>query len=270
MIELWHEWNSVHSFKVRNVLAEKGLAWEDRRVELLKLEQLQPAYLKLNPSATVPTLVHDGRAVFDSSIICEYLDETFTQPALLPADSFARAGARRWLKYHDDVVHGALRKASLQLLFKPAFSRIPPEELAERLRTHPNPERVRGFRDSAAAGIDFAAVREAMEQCALIADRIDAALGAEPWLGGSAFSLADVAMAPFAERIDNLGMTFVWTSRPRGAAWAQRTLARPSVRVSMPPEPYRLPAPSGAARDRVQELAAAICGASGRAGRSSS
>jgi glutathione S-transferase len=270
VIELWHEWNSVHSFKVRNVLAEKGLAWTDRRVELLKLEQLQPEYLKLNPSATVPTLVHDGRVVIESSIICEYLDETFPAPALMPSEPFERATARRWMKYHDEVAHAAMRKASLQLLFKPAFSRIPPGELAERLRTHPNPERVRGFRDSAAKEIDFEAVRESMEQSDRIAARIDGALDAQQWLGGSAFGLADVAMVPFAERIDNLGMTFVWASRPRGAAWAERVLARPSVRQSMAPHPYRLPAPGGAARDRVLQIAAAISAASGRAGRSSS
>jgi glutathione S-transferase len=270
VIELWHEWNSVHSYKVRVVLAEKGLQWKDNRVELLKLEQLNPAYLKLNPNATVPTLVHEGRVVVESSIICEYLEETFPEPVLMPADPFARAGARRWLKYHDEVAHAALRKASLQLMFKPAFSRIPAAELAERLRTHPNPERVRGFRDSAAAEIDFGAVREAMEQCVLIAARIDAALEGRPWLGGESFGMADVAMAPFAERIDNLDMSFVWASRPRAAAWAERTLSRASVRQSMPPAAYRLPAPSGPARERVREIAAAISGASGRAGRSSS
>ena len=270
LLELWHEWNSVHSFKVRLVLAEKGLQWKDNRIELLKLEQLRPEYLTINPSATVPTLMHEGRVVVESSIICEYLDETFPEPRLMPADPFARATARRWLKYHDEVAHAALRKVSLQLMFKPAFSRIPPAELAERLRTHPNPERVRGFRDSAAAEIDFNAVREAMEQCALIAAHIDGALEGRPWLGGESFGMADVAMAPFAERIHNLDMAFVWAPRPRAAAWAARTLARAGVRQSMAPAPYRLPAPSGAARERMLDIAAAISGASDRAGRSSS
>jgi glutathione S-transferase len=60
MIELWHEWNSVQSFKVRVVLAEKDLQWTARRVDLLKFEQLQPDYLHLNPNGVVPTLLHDG------------------------------------------------------------------------------------------------------------------------------------------------------------------------------------------------------------------
>ena len=60
MLELWHEWNSVQSFKVRVVLAEKDLAWTEHRIELLKFDHLQPQYLSLNPNGVVPTLVHDG------------------------------------------------------------------------------------------------------------------------------------------------------------------------------------------------------------------
>jgi len=255
VIELWHEWNSVHSFKVRVVLAEKGLEWQDRRVELLKLEQLDPAYLALNPAATVPTLVHDGRPVYESSIICEYLEETFPQPALMPPDPHGRAVARRWLRYHDDVAHAALRKVSLQLLFKPALQAFPPAEMERRLRSHPNSERARGFRESATSPDDYGVVGESIAQCLRIAAHIDGALGDRPWLGGDVFGMSDVAMAPFAERIDNLDMGFIWAAHPRAADWADRTLSRASVQGSMAPAPYRLPAPSGEARDRMLALA---------------
>jgi glutathione S-transferase len=80
MLELWHEWNSVQSFKVRVVLGEKDLAWTDHRIELLKFDHLQPQYLSLNPNGVVPTLVHDGRVMLESSIICQYLDETSPNP----------------------------------------------------------------------------------------------------------------------------------------------------------------------------------------------
>ena len=93
MLELWHEWNSVHSFKVRVVLAEKRLDWVERRLELLKFEHLRPEYLRLNPNGVVPTLVHDGRVVLESSVICQYLDEAFPARALMPADPAGRARA---------------------------------------------------------------------------------------------------------------------------------------------------------------------------------
>lgn len=242
MLELWHEWNSVHSFKVRNVLAEKQLEWTEHRVELLKLEQLRPEYLKLNPNAVVPTLVHDGRPVYESSIICEYLDEVFPRQPLMPKDPHARAEARRWFRYHDEVAHPALRKVSLQLMFKPVLAKAPLDE--DTLRRHPNPERARGLRESATAPVDPVAVEEAIGQCRRIAQRIDGALGQLPWLAGERFGMADVAMAPYAERVDNLGMGFVWKEQPRAAAWVERILARPSVRASMAPAPYRLPAPA--------------------------
>src|SRR3954465_10252963 len=117
MLELWHEWNSVHSFKVRVVLSEKGLAWADRNLELLNFEHLRPEYLRLNPNGVVPTLVHDGRVVLESSIICEYLEDAFPAPALLPSDPYGRARARVWLKHFDEVVHPAVRKASFELLY---------------------------------------------------------------------------------------------------------------------------------------------------------
>jgi glutathione S-transferase len=66
MIELWREWNSVQSFKVRVALAEKDLERTALRVELLKFEHLQSEYLCLNPNGVVPTLVHDGKVVLES------------------------------------------------------------------------------------------------------------------------------------------------------------------------------------------------------------
>jgi glutathione S-transferase len=48
MLELWHEWNSVQSFKVRVVLAEKDLAWTEHRIELLKFDHLQPQAIALS------------------------------------------------------------------------------------------------------------------------------------------------------------------------------------------------------------------------------
>jgi ganglioside-induced differentiation-associated protein 1 len=60
MIELYHHGSSVCAAKVRLVLAEKGIDWTGHYVDILKGEQFDPAYLKLNPKAVVPTLVHDG------------------------------------------------------------------------------------------------------------------------------------------------------------------------------------------------------------------
>lgn len=244
-LELWHEWNSVHSYKVRIVLAEKGLPWADRRVELFKFEHSLPAYLAINPEGVVPTLVHDGRPLYESSLICLYLDEAFPSPALQPADARARLFTRRWLKYHDDVAHGTVRDASFQLLYKPHYSKMPERELRELVMRHPNPARRQKFLDAAQAAIDWPQLIASARACVTVAARIDARLAQTggPWLQGDGFTLGDVAMAPFAERIANLGFQHVWDGLPLGRAWAERLLARPSVQDSRPPQPWRLPVP---------------------------
>ena len=66
MLELYHTSGSVCSQKVRLALAEKGLDWADRHIELSKDEHLRAEYLALNPNGVVPTLVHGGRVVIGS------------------------------------------------------------------------------------------------------------------------------------------------------------------------------------------------------------
>src|SRR5262245_47546256 len=241
MIELWHEWNSVHSFKVRLVLAEKELAWTARRVELLKFEHLRPEYLCLNPNGVVPTLVHDGKVVLESSVICQYLDEVFPKPALMPLDPYARAQARTWLKVFDEVGHPAIRQASFELLYRPLLALMPPAELEARLARHPDPKRAQRFRDAARGAADVAAIKEAVLVFRRMIARIDAALERNEWLAGAHYSLADVAMAPFAERLEHLGMAKLLEPFPRASRWSATVMARPATASARAPLDHRLP-----------------------------
>ncbi len=72
---LYNAPQSTCSQRVRFVLNAKGLAFEEKKLDLLAGDQLKPDYLALNPNGVVPTLVHDGEVVIDSSVIIEYLDE---------------------------------------------------------------------------------------------------------------------------------------------------------------------------------------------------
>ncbi|MGQ0654492.1 MAG: glutathione S-transferase family protein [Betaproteobacteria bacterium] len=241
MIELYHEWNSVHSFKVRVVLAEKKLEWQDRRLELLKFEHLRPQYLKLNPNGVVPTLIHDGKVILESTVICRYLDEVFASPPLLPMSPFERARARAWLKTFDDVAHPAIRRASFQLLYRPLLKAMGKEEVERRLASHPDPARAQAFRNALEGDVDRAAIEHSVAEFRRLVRRIDDALQGE-WLAGDAFSLADVAMAPFAERLAHLRMAGLFEGKARG--WMERVLARPSMQASRAPQEHRFPAPA--------------------------
>jgi glutathione S-transferase len=130
MLELYHDWRSFCSIKVRPCLAEKGLSWEGRFVDLIKLEHMTPQYLELHPNGVVTTLVHDGVPIYESMLINEYLDEVFQDVPLMPADPVERARARFWVKFEDDVLHPVIRPAT--------FRRERTGCLSESIKTHSN------------------------------------------------------------------------------------------------------------------------------------
>src|SRR5918912_1747058 len=83
MLELYHSVNSVCAQKVRVVLAEKGLDYKEHLMTL-RGDQFDPAYMKLNPNAVVPTLIHDGNVILESSVILYYLEDAFPEKPLMP------------------------------------------------------------------------------------------------------------------------------------------------------------------------------------------
>ena len=90
MLELHHAHISTCSQKVRLCLAEKGLAWTSHPIEFATGAHLTPAYLALNPNGVVPTLVHDGNVITESSLILYYIDEAFPTPSLMPTSPITR------------------------------------------------------------------------------------------------------------------------------------------------------------------------------------
>lgn len=93
-VRLWTWDLSPFPGKVRLALAEKGI-----EAEMLEIHPVRrPARLReLNPVNRVPVLEVDGTALRESSVICEYLEETHPEPALWPVDAALRGWARGWL-----------------------------------------------------------------------------------------------------------------------------------------------------------------------------
>jgi len=94
VMTLFSDPQSLHSHRVRMVLAEKNVSCDIVDVDPLKLPE---DVIDLNPYGTVPTLVDRELALYDSRIICEYLDERFPHPPLLPVDPVSRASARLYM-----------------------------------------------------------------------------------------------------------------------------------------------------------------------------
>jgi glutathione S-transferase len=230
MITLYHGLASTCSKKVRLALYEKGLEFESRLVNLQAFEQHDPEYLKLNPNGVVPTLVHDGRAVIESTLINEYIDEVWPEPALSPSDPYERARMRIWAKWSDEHAYKAVYVPTWDCISRPVASKLSDEALAECLARIPTAERRARWRATAREGFGDDEFEAAYEEMHLTFAKLDAVLaGGGPWLMGDTYTLADVAMVPFVERIIDLKPDIV-EGGAYGAvsAWLARYQARPA------------------------------------------
>ncbi len=113
MLKLYTAHNSICTQKVFLTLIEKGLDWESEYIDLFKNERYRPEYLRLNPKGVVPTLIHDGHPVIESTLICEYIDRTFPTPSLVPAGAYDQSRMRLWSKHIDEGVFEATREKQL-------------------------------------------------------------------------------------------------------------------------------------------------------------
>ncbi|WP_286240828.1 maleylacetoacetate isomerase [Neptuniibacter halophilus] len=91
---LYDYYRSSAAYRVRIALNLKGLSYTRVAVDLLSGEQRSDAYLRQNPQGLVPALEDEGRVYLQSLAICEYLEDKFSQPALLPKDIHSRACVR--------------------------------------------------------------------------------------------------------------------------------------------------------------------------------
>ena len=235
MLKLYHNGNSVCSIKVRVVLAEKGLEWDGVHISLPDGEQLTPEFLKINPKGVVPVLEHDGRRVYESSIISEYIDTLSTENPLMPADVYLQAKTRTWgvntLEYHDHV--NTLTFASYQrtmLLKKPA------EELEARYARLPSRIKARKLRDLVENGSASDYVPIAFAGLTKMCAGVEADLEHGEWLMGDTYSLADALLVAYLYRLDCLGLERLWEARfPRVTDWYRRMRARPSMDLAVGP-----------------------------------
>ena len=85
----------------RIVLEEKGLDYE---LTFINLSDKPDWFLDISPRGKVPVLQVDGRPIFESAVINEYLEEAFPEPSLFPDDPVSKAQARAWIVYANDVV----------------------------------------------------------------------------------------------------------------------------------------------------------------------
>ena len=172
------------------VLAEKGIPFERKDIDLADKPDW---FLKLSPLGKTPVLLADGEAVFESAVICEYLDET-AAPRLHPNDALQRARHRSWMEFGSAVLNNI-----------GAFYNAPDVQAL-----------------TARAGD----LRAKFQQ-------IEAALGEGPYFAGGHFGMVDAVFGPvfrYFDVFDDIGDFGVLAGMPKGNAWRRALAERESVR----------------------------------------
>ena len=201
MLTLYDFGNSVCCQKVRITMRAKGLNWEPIKVDLFETEQYDPKYLKLNPKGVVPTLVHDGKAVIESTLICEYIDETFPQaPQLTPADPWLQSRMRLWSKMVDEGLHDGVTEISFSAMFRERIKNMPPEVREKRFRNVGDPRRTDRFKSTYDYGVKSPFVAHGIAAYERAFKMLEASMpkGKGPWMLGSDPTLADINLMPYA------------------------------------------------------------------------
>lgn len=232
MLQLYTARNSICTQKVFLALDEKKLDYEMKVINLFRNEQYSPEYLRINPKGVVPTLVHEGRPVVESTLICEYLEEVFPQPGLAPREPYLKTRMRLWSKLIDEGLFEATRELSFSAMFREKMKGMTPEQRETRFRNVGDPERRARYMSVYEQGVESPYVFQAIAHWEKAFKSMEAALADGPWLVGGAFSLADINLTPYVARLEYLDLLGLYVEeRPRVQAWWARVKARPSFAV---------------------------------------
>ena len=233
MLELYHHGSSVCAAKSRFAIMEKGVDWVGHYLDILAGDQFTTEYMALNPKAVVPTLVHDGNVIVESSVICEYVDDAFPLPSLKPSDPFERSEMRQWTKIVDEYVHPSCGELTFVSCHRHIIKRLGDQGVEDFLNSTPGvsvtPDWHERKKELVLLGLDAPGIEKKIKLHFRYIEQANEALEGKRWLAGDKFSLADIALAPYMNRLNMLGMSAFWEGRlPNLSDWFKRISARPT------------------------------------------
>lgn len=232
---LFHYGMSNCSQRIRIMLEEKGLAWTSHIVDIPKEENLTEWYQGINPNGLVPTLVHDGQVIIESSDILKYLkDYTETE---IQASLSADLEIENQVIALSDAGQNNLKVLSFQYLFKP-FAKKSKEQLNtldEKLKNRELYQFHKTF--SSESGMPIAKIRQAVWEMYTALEQLNTVLAKQPWLSGSEFGIADATWAVNIHRLEL--MCFPLTKFPHVRRWFKFLKQKPSYQKGL--KQYEVP-----------------------------
>lgn len=183
-------------------LHEKGVAYETAMIDLSRKPDWFVAISPLGKTPLLRVARDDGTeaVLFESNVICEYVEDTVPEPPLHPNDPLDRAHHRAWMEFGSAVLADIWGLETTQ---------------------------------------DAAVFRAKQHAIAAKLARIETALGSGPYFAGERFSLVDAVFGPvfrYFEVFDRIHDTGVFTSVPKVRAWRGALAARPSVSAVVVPD----------------------------------
>ncbi len=186
-------------------------------------------YKELNPNGVVPTLLHRGTVLVESSIIMNYVDEVFDGPELKPDLPLNRARMAIWLKTADDVYLPSLGTVTYTVSRRHKILEKSEADRQEYLDGIPVMAARERRRLALAMGFESPNFEPALFELDRMLYDMETALSRYEWLADTSYSLADAALTPFVERLDELNFSAMWEdSRPAVTDWWDRIKTRES------------------------------------------
>lgn len=199
MRNLYHFWLHPFSRKVRIVLAEKGLSFQ---LTLEKVWERRTDFLAMNPAGDVPVLVEDdGTILSNSQVICEYLDEVYTDVPLIGRDPVQRAETRRLINWFDRKFNKEVTDNLVQERIMKGFLKL----------GEPHGPTIRAGRANIHYHLDY---------IGFLTER-------RAWLAGEDFSLADITAAAHLSCVDYMG-DVPWQEHNNAYRWYDSVRSRSS------------------------------------------
>lgn len=239
MLELYHWEPNTFSLKPLIVLHEKGISFTSRYTDFVSLQQYAlPANIaenvevQHNPERDGPILVADGVPMTESFFITLYLDESYPEKPLRPADAYGRWQVLMWARFVNEVLEPAVSTLGAKQYLAPALAARDRRDVEKTINRMPTEEQ----RDAWSAALNNTytdeLVADSRRKIALGVQKIEDALAASDWLVGNAYSLADIDAYAILSPLRGLEADLL-ADAPRTAAWLARIDARPAVQAAL-------------------------------------
>jgi GST-like protein len=192
MVTLYHWEPNANSGKPMLALAEKGVRYESRYVDLLKFDQHQSEYVRINPDGTIPTMLHGDLVLTQSTPMMEYIDEAFEGPPLQPSDPQSRWRMRWWMRFLDAYFGPSLSMLGWSGFVGPAVRARDPAELRAAIDRIPLEARRIAWRKAIFNEFSEEELAESRRRVLFSTGVLEQHLSRHRFISGDTYSLADV------------------------------------------------------------------------------